>query len=124
MLLSGSLEHERFQPLDHLHRQIGSARKVVTRAFYGQEIRGRRIQGHGVPQLLKRAKRVFGAVDKKCRRAEIGEEGGTLVFRLLERMKRIREQKQSGGQFPFELFVTNNKLSPEIPTDGTLKPLA
>jgi branched-chain amino acid transport system substrate-binding protein len=33
-------------------------------------------------------------------------------------------QKQSGGKFPFELVVTNNKFSPEIPTTGTLKPLA
>ena len=32
-------------------------------------------------------------------------------------------QKSTGGQFPFELLVTNNSLSPEIPTNGTLKPL-
>jgi branched-chain amino acid transport system substrate-binding protein len=32
-------------------------------------------------------------------------------------------QKVSGGKHPFELVVTNNKLSPEIPTNGTLKPL-
>jgi branched-chain amino acid transport system substrate-binding protein len=33
-------------------------------------------------------------------------------------------QKTSGGKFPFDLVVTNNKLSPEIPVNGTLKPLA
>jgi branched-chain amino acid transport system substrate-binding protein len=33
-------------------------------------------------------------------------------------------QKQSGGKFPFELLVVNNTQSPEIPTNGTLKPLA
>jgi branched-chain amino acid transport system substrate-binding protein len=32
-------------------------------------------------------------------------------------------QKTTGGQFPFELLVTNNSLSPEIATNGTLKPL-
>ena len=32
-------------------------------------------------------------------------------------------QKTDGGEFPFDLVVTNNSLSPEIPTDGTLKPL-
>jgi branched-chain amino acid transport system substrate-binding protein len=32
-------------------------------------------------------------------------------------------QKTSGGEFPFDLVVTNNSLSPEIPTNGTLKPL-
>ncbi len=33
-------------------------------------------------------------------------------------------QKQAAGsKFPFDLVVTNNKLSPEIPTTGTLKPL-
>ncbi len=33
-------------------------------------------------------------------------------------------QKQSGGKFPFELLVVNNTQSPEIPVNGTLKPLA
>jgi branched-chain amino acid transport system substrate-binding protein len=33
-------------------------------------------------------------------------------------------QKTSGGKFPFDLVVTNNSLSPEIPVNGTLKPLA
>jgi branched-chain amino acid transport system substrate-binding protein len=33
-------------------------------------------------------------------------------------------QKTSGGKFPFDLLVVNNKQSPEIPTNGTLKPLA
>jgi hypothetical protein len=32
-------------------------------------------------------------------------------------------QKTAGGEFPFDLVVTNNSLSPEIPTNGTLKPL-
>jgi branched-chain amino acid transport system substrate-binding protein len=32
-------------------------------------------------------------------------------------------QKTTGGKFPFELVVTNNSLSPEIPVNGTLKPL-
>jgi branched-chain amino acid transport system substrate-binding protein len=32
-------------------------------------------------------------------------------------------QKTDGGEFPFDLLVTNNSLSPEIPTNGTLKPL-
>lgn len=32
-------------------------------------------------------------------------------------------QKVSGGKFPFDLVVTNNSLSPEIPVNGTLKPL-
>ena len=32
-------------------------------------------------------------------------------------------QKTNGGKFPFELYVTNNSLSPEIPVNGTLKPL-
>ena len=32
-------------------------------------------------------------------------------------------QKTSGGEFPFDLVVTNNSLSPEIPVNGTLKPL-
>ena len=33
-------------------------------------------------------------------------------------------QKTSGGEFPFDLVVTNNKLSPEIPLTGELQPLA
>lgn len=33
-------------------------------------------------------------------------------------------QKQDGGEYPFELFVTDNSLSPEIPINGELKPLA
>jgi branched-chain amino acid transport system substrate-binding protein len=33
-------------------------------------------------------------------------------------------QKTDGGEFPFDLVVTNNSLSPEIPVTGTLKPLA
>jgi branched-chain amino acid transport system substrate-binding protein len=33
-------------------------------------------------------------------------------------------QKQSGGKFPFELLVVNNTQSPEIPTNGEIKPLA
>jgi branched-chain amino acid transport system substrate-binding protein len=33
-------------------------------------------------------------------------------------------QKTNGGKFPFDLVVTNNSLSPEIPVNGTLKPLA
>ncbi len=34
-------------------------------------------------------------------------------------------QKQAAGaKYPFEMVVTNNKLSPEIPTGGTLKALA
>jgi branched-chain amino acid transport system substrate-binding protein len=33
-------------------------------------------------------------------------------------------QKSSGGKFPFELLVVNNSQSPEIPVNGTLKPLA
>ena len=34
-------------------------------------------------------------------------------------------QKQpAGSPHPFELFVTNNSLSPEIPKTGDLKPLA
>lgn len=33
-------------------------------------------------------------------------------------------QAQSGGEFPFDLVVTNNSLSPEIPVGGELKPLA
>ncbi len=33
-------------------------------------------------------------------------------------------QKQTGKKYPFEIVVTNNKLSPEIPTGGSLKPLA
>jgi branched-chain amino acid transport system substrate-binding protein len=32
-------------------------------------------------------------------------------------------QKTDGGEFPFDLLVTNNSLSPEIPTNGTLEPL-
>ncbi len=32
-------------------------------------------------------------------------------------------QKTDGGEFPFDLVVTNNTLSPEIPVNGTLKPL-
>ncbi len=32
-------------------------------------------------------------------------------------------QKTNGGKFPFDLVVTNNSLSPEIPVNGTLKPL-
>ena len=32
-------------------------------------------------------------------------------------------QKTDGGEFPFDLVVTNNSLSPEIPVNGTLKPL-
>ncbi len=31
--------------------------------------------------------------------------------------------QKSDGAHPFELYVTNNPLSPEIPTTGTLKPL-
>ncbi len=30
-------------------------------------------------------------------------------------------QKTDGGEFPFDLVVTNNSLSPEIPTGGTLE---
>jgi len=33
-------------------------------------------------------------------------------------------QKTSGGEFEFDLVVTNNKLSPEIPLTGELHPLA
>jgi len=33
-------------------------------------------------------------------------------------------QKTDGGEFPFDLVVTNNSLSPEIPVNGTLNPLA
>ncbi|MEA3185310.1 MAG: branched-chain amino acid transport system substrate-binding protein [Ilumatobacteraceae bacterium] len=33
-------------------------------------------------------------------------------------------KKTSGGKFPFELLVVNNTQSPEIPTNGTLVPLA
>jgi len=33
-------------------------------------------------------------------------------------------QKQDGGEYPFDLVVTDNKLSPEIPITGELKPLA
>ncbi|MFM2184214.1 MAG: hypothetical protein RJB61_2508, partial [Actinomycetota bacterium] len=33
-------------------------------------------------------------------------------------------QKQDGGEYPFDLLVTNNSLSPEIPLTGELKPLA
>lgn len=33
-------------------------------------------------------------------------------------------QKQDGGEYPFDLLVTNNGLSPEIPLTGELKPLA
>jgi branched-chain amino acid transport system substrate-binding protein len=33
-------------------------------------------------------------------------------------------QKQDGAKFPFDLVVTNNKLSPEIPKTGELRPLA
>ena len=33
-------------------------------------------------------------------------------------------KKASGGKFPFELLVVNNKQSPEIPTNGELTPLA
>jgi branched-chain amino acid transport system substrate-binding protein len=32
-------------------------------------------------------------------------------------------QKTDGGKYPFDLVITNNSLSPEIPTGGTLKPL-
>ena len=32
-------------------------------------------------------------------------------------------QQRDGGQFPFELLVVNNTLSPEIPINGTLEPL-
>jgi branched-chain amino acid transport system substrate-binding protein len=32
-------------------------------------------------------------------------------------------QKQEGGKFPLDLIVTNNKLSPQIPTTGSLVPL-
>jgi branched-chain amino acid transport system substrate-binding protein len=32
-------------------------------------------------------------------------------------------KKTSGGKFPFELLVVNNKQSPEIPTNGELTPL-
>ena len=33
-------------------------------------------------------------------------------------------QKTDGGKYPFDLVVTNNSLSPEIPKTGDLKPLA
>lgn len=33
-------------------------------------------------------------------------------------------QQTDGGEFPFDLVVTNNGLSPEIPLGGELKPLA
>jgi len=33
-------------------------------------------------------------------------------------------QKDAGGNFPFDLLVVDNTQSPEIPTDGELKPLA
>ncbi|MEN9506079.1 MAG: hypothetical protein RI958_2005 [Actinomycetota bacterium] len=33
-------------------------------------------------------------------------------------------QKQDGGDYPFDLVVTDNSLSPEIPLTGELKPLA
>ena len=33
-------------------------------------------------------------------------------------------QKTDGGKHPFDLVVTNNSLSPEIPKTGELKPLA
>ena len=33
-------------------------------------------------------------------------------------------RRPSGGEFQFDLVVTNNKLSPEIPLDGDLQPLA
>jgi branched-chain amino acid transport system substrate-binding protein len=33
-------------------------------------------------------------------------------------------KKATGGKFPFELLVVNNKQSPEIPTNGELTPLA
>jgi branched-chain amino acid transport system substrate-binding protein len=33
-------------------------------------------------------------------------------------------KKQSGKKYPFDLVVTNNKLSPEIPKAGDLQPLA
>lgn len=33
-------------------------------------------------------------------------------------------QKQDGGEYPFDLVVTDNSLSPEIPITGDLKPLA
>ena len=33
-------------------------------------------------------------------------------------------QQTDGGEFPFDLVVTNNGLSPEIPVGGTLEPLA
>ena len=33
-------------------------------------------------------------------------------------------QKTNGGKYPFDLVVTNNSLSPEIPKTGELKPLA
>ena len=32
-------------------------------------------------------------------------------------------KQTDGGEFPFDLLVTNNSLSPEIPTNGTLEPL-
>ena len=32
-------------------------------------------------------------------------------------------QKTDGGKYQFDLVITNNSLSPEIPTGGTLKPL-
>ena len=32
-------------------------------------------------------------------------------------------QKTDGGKYPFDLLVTNNSLSPEIPVNGTLRPL-
>jgi len=93
---------EHFQSLDYLHGQVGSAGKVVPRTFHGHEIGGRRNQGHGVAQLLQGTEGVFGAMDKKRWRTQIGEEGGTLVFRPLGWMERIRQQKQSGSQIgPF-----------------------
>ena len=33
-------------------------------------------------------------------------------------------QETDGGEFQFDLVVTNNKLSPEIPLTGDLQPLA
>ena len=32
-------------------------------------------------------------------------------------------KKTDGGKYPFDLLVTNNSLSPEIPVNGTLEPL-
>ena len=33
-------------------------------------------------------------------------------------------QQTDGGEFEFDLVVTNNSLSPEIPLGGELEPLA